>query len=204
MLARGARRAFVEPRPLHPISTEGTYEQAMRLQREGQLEAALAAYSQVIMADPEFAEAYYGRAAVYYALGSCDQAINDCNRAIELRRFFVQAHLVRGAAYWGVAAHSDPADPLFESYCEQVVSDCTLVLDYQPRTALAYLNRGLAYWALGNKPMAKHDLENAVTLSKNLGWRDQAEAWLEELKKSSLAEPVSGALAPYLRKNTRE
>lgn len=201
MLARGARRAFVEPRPLpRPISTEGTYEQAMRLQREGQLEAALAAYSQVIMADPEFAEAYYGRASVYYALGTCDQAINDCNRAIELRRFFVEAHLIRGAAYWGLASQMDAEDLLFETYCEQVVSDCTMVLDYKPRTAFAFLNRGLAYWALGNKPMAKHDLENAVTLSKNSRWQAEAEAWLEEFKKSSLADLISGQLAPYLRK----
>ena len=202
MLARGARRAFVESRPFSPpISTDGLYEQAMRQQREGQLETALATYSQVILADPEFAEAYYGRASVFYALGGCDQAINDCNRAIELRRYFVEAHLVRGAAFWGVASHTDPADPLFEPYCEQVVSDTTFVLDHKPHSPLAYLNRGLAYWALGNKPMAKHDLENAVTLSKNSGWQSEAEAWLEDLKKTSLADPIAGQLAPYLRKN---
>lgn len=200
MLARGVSRAFAErTAPSPPISLEGTYEQAMRLQREGQLEAALALYSQVILADQEFAEAYYGRATVYYTLGSCDQAINDCNRAIELRRLFVEAHLMRGAAYWGLASQCAPDAPVLAGYCEQVISDCTLVLDYKPRLALAYLNRGLAYWALGNKPMAKHDLENAVALSHNLRWRAEAESWLEDLKKSSLAEPVSGQLAPYMR-----
>src|SRR5579884_4369647 len=83
------------------ISPEGLYEQAMRLQREGRLETALGAYSQVIMADPEFAEAYYGRACVCYMLGNCDQAINDCNQALELRRDFIDAYLIRGAAFWG-------------------------------------------------------------------------------------------------------
>ena len=158
----------------------------MRLQREGQLEAALETYSEVILAESEFAEAYYGRASVYYALGSCDQAINDCNRAIELRRFFVEAVLMRGAAYWGKAAECDASDPALRPYCEQVISDCTLVLDYQPRVGFAYFNRGLAYWALGNKPMAKHDLENAVALLKEPHWKSEAENWLVELRKPRL------------------
>lgn len=56
---------------------------------------ALAKYDQVIRADPEFGEAYYGRAMVFYLLGSCDQAINDCNTAIALRKRFVEAYLLR-------------------------------------------------------------------------------------------------------------
>jgi tetratricopeptide (TPR) repeat protein len=164
----------------------------MRLQREGQLEAALSAYSQAILKNPDFAEAYYGRACVYYALRSCDQAINDCNRAIELRHCFVEAHLIRGAAYWGKAAGCKPDDPALEGYCEQVISDCTFVLDYQPRAGMAFFNRALAYWARRNKPMAKHDLENAVVLLKDPAWRAEAESWLAELRRPRLpsqAEP---------------
>ena len=169
-----------------PINADGLYETAMRLQREGKLEAALGAYSQVIVADETFAEAFYGRASVCYALGNCDQAINDCNTAIELRRHFVEAHLIRGAAYWGKAAQCQPNDPLLPAYCQGVISDCTYVLDHRPRAGLAYLNRGLAYWALGNKPCAKHDLENAVVLSNNSVWRAEAERWLTELRKPRL------------------
>ena len=165
------------------MTSDGLYERAMRLHREGQAEAALAAYSQVILQDKEFAEAYYGRASVYYSLGSCDQAINDCNQAIELRRCFIEAHLMRGAAYWGKAALCEPDDPTLDAYCEQVISDCTLVLDFQPRAGMAFFNRGLAYWALRNKPMAKHDLENAAVLLKDPRWRSEAEDWLAELRK---------------------
>lgn len=164
----------------------------MRLQREGQLEQALSEYSEVILAEPDFAEAYYGRASIYYVLGSCDQAINDCNQAIELRHCFVEAYLIRGAAYWGKAAECKADDPALETYCEQVISDCTLVLDYQPRVGMAFFNRGLAYWALRNKPMAKHDLENAAVLLTDLRWREQAESWLAELRRPRLpsqAEP---------------
>ncbi|HEX6513715.1 MAG TPA: hypothetical protein VF157_15535 [Chloroflexota bacterium] len=169
-----------------PLRPEGLYETAFRQQREGHLEEALATYSQVILGDDEFAEAYYGRATVCYALGNCDQAINDCNRAIDLGRGFIDAYLVRGAAYWGKAARCRPDDPQIEAYCDQVVSDCTVVLDHRPRSGFAYLNRGLAYWALRNKPMAKHDLENAVTLGHNMAWRAEAESWLEELRKPRL------------------
>jgi tetratricopeptide (TPR) repeat protein len=174
------------PSPRDELNPDGLYEQAMRLQREGKLEAALGVYSQVVLADDEFAEAYYGRASVCYQLGNCDQAINDCNRALELRRGFFEAHFVRGAAYWGKAAQVTANDPCLIGYCEQVISDCTYVLDYKPRTGLAYFNRGMAYWSLGNKPMAKHDLENAVVLIKDSGWRAEAEGWLKELKKPRL------------------
>ena len=158
----------------------------MRLQREGQLTAALAAYGDVILADPEFVEAYYGRAAVAYAMGNCDQAINDCNTAIELHRHFIEAYFLRGAAYWGKASQTTSADPCLAGCCEQAISDCTRVIVAQPRNGLAYFNRGMAYWALANRPMAKHDLENAVALIHNSDWKAEAEAWLKELKRPRL------------------
>lgn len=167
------------------VKVDGLYEQAMRHQREGNLESALALYDQVIRTDPDYAEAFYGRAMVYYALGSCDQAINDCNTAIDLRHRFPEAFLVRGAAYWGKAALLDEADTQRSALCEQVVSDCTYVLDLQPRNGMAHFNRGLAYMALGNKPMAKYDIENAVALLHDPEWRAEAEAWLRELRKPS-------------------
>jgi Tfp pilus assembly protein PilF len=205
-MSRAARPFFASSAPARQsVSPEGLYEQAMRLQREGKLEAALGAYSEVILNDPSFAEAYYGRAGVYYSLGSCDQAINDCNRAIELRWHFIQAHLLRGAAYWGKAFSCEADDPLLPGYCEQVVSDCTLVLDSQPRAGMAYFNRGLAYWALGNKAKAKHDLENAVVLSNNSTWRAEAEYWLEELRKPRLLARYEGDSWHHLcGKRTRE
>jgi tetratricopeptide (TPR) repeat protein len=158
----------------------------MRLHREGQLAAALAAYGDVILADEEFAEAYYGRASVAFVLGNLDLAINDCHRSIELRRNFVQAYLLRGGAYWGKAAAAESHDPSLIGYCEQAVSDCTRVIASEPRAGRAYFYRGMSYWALANRPMAKHDLENAVVLLDNLEWRAEAEAWLKELKRPRL------------------
>ncbi|MGH2469211.1 MAG: tetratricopeptide repeat protein [Chloroflexota bacterium] len=158
----------------------------MRLQREGQLDAALGLYTEVIRQDADYGEAYYGRALVYYALGSCDQAINDCTRAIELRRRFPEAYLIRGAAHWGKAAPLGATDPARQALCEQAISDCTYVLDLQPSNGLAHFNRGLAYGALGNKPMAKYDLENAVALLRDPTWQAEAERWLTELRKPRL------------------
>ncbi|MBV9361631.1 MAG: tetratricopeptide repeat protein [Betaproteobacteria bacterium] len=187
-MARALGRAFSYRQRVdeEAISPEGLYERAMRLQREGKLEAALASYSDVILADPEFAEAYLGRATTCYLLGNCDQAINDCNRAIELRRDFVEAYFTRGAAYWGLASELPGDDPYILGFCEQAISDCTVVIVAQPRHGQAYFNRGMAYWALSNRPMAKHDLENAVALIKHPGWHAEAEAWLKELKKPRL------------------
>jgi tetratricopeptide (TPR) repeat protein len=125
-----------EPNP------DGLYERAMRLQREGALEAALAAYGDVILVDEEFAEAYYGRGSVAFLLGNLDLAINDCHRAIELRHNFVEAYLVRGGAYWGKAAAATSDDPALIGYCEQAVSDCTRVIAAQPKAGRAYFYRG--------------------------------------------------------------
>ncbi len=72
--AASAARTQRSAHQQQPTNLDGLYETAMRLQREGELDAALDAYSQVILADDEFGEAYYGRASVYYALGNCDQA----------------------------------------------------------------------------------------------------------------------------------
>ena len=169
--AASAARTQRSAHQQQPTNLDGLYETAMRLQREGELDAALDAYSRVILADDEFGEAYYGRASVYYALGNCDQAINDCNRAIELRRYFWEAHLIRGAAYWGKAAECDPDDPLLPGYCEQVISDCTFVLDRQPRAALAYFNRGyaLVFNADGAILRSSTDTAPGQTITARLG-----------------------------------
>src|SRR5579884_1811971 len=127
-----------------PVNPDGLYERALRLHREGQLEAALAAYGDVILADAEFAEAYYGRASVAFALGNLDLTINDCHRAIELRRNFVEAYLLRGGAYWGKAAQATSSDPSLIGYCEQAISDCTRVIAAEPRAGRAYFCRGMS------------------------------------------------------------
>lgn len=80
----------------------------------------------------------------------------------------------------------DELDPQRPGFCEQAVSDCTFVLDLQPHNGTARFNRGLAYMALGNKPMAKYDLENAVALLTDPDWRAEAEEWLNELRRPRL------------------
>ena len=49
--------------------------------------------------NPKFAAAYNNRGFVYWKLGNYKQAIEDCNKAIELNPKYAQAYKNRGSAY---------------------------------------------------------------------------------------------------------
>lgn len=64
-------------------------------------DAAVAAFTKAIAADPEYAAAYLARAVAYRTLGKGDLALDDCNRALLLRDSDPDALLVRGfTAYY--------------------------------------------------------------------------------------------------------
>ena len=66
---------------------------------QGDLNAALAAYSQAITLKPDYAEAYNNRAYTYMRLEDYAAALPDLDRAIELRPDYVNALMNRGDIY---------------------------------------------------------------------------------------------------------
>lgn len=81
----------------------------------GHPEQALLWYEQAIALDPDFAEAYYYRAAAYLLLEAHDKTIADLDRAIALRPEWAEAYLVRAVSY-RLAGHSGQAYADFEKF----------------------------------------------------------------------------------------
>jgi len=65
----------------------------------GDLDKAIADYTQAIRLDPDLAEVYGVRGLAYSQKGDFDKAIADCNQAIRLGPDFAEAYTNRGVAY---------------------------------------------------------------------------------------------------------
>ena len=60
---------------------------------------AIEHYSEAIKSHPDFIEAYYGRAHVYWLIDDCDKAIKDFTRVIEFDPAHAFTHIQRGKVY---------------------------------------------------------------------------------------------------------
>ncbi len=98
--------------------------------------------------------AYNNRGVAYNDLGNYRQAIEDCNRAIEIGSDYT-AYINRGAAYNGLGNY------------RQAIEDCDGAIKIKPYNAEAYINRGNAYGGLGNYGQAIGDYNEAIRLKAN-------------------------------------
>ena len=120
--------------------------------RAGRYEEALAGFDRSIAFDPDSADAYYDRAAVYSALGRYDRAIGDYDKVIELNPNSSAAYNNRGNAY------------AFGHQLQEAVRDYEKAMALEPRSALPYFNRANARMQAGRTAEAIQDLSTAVTL----------------------------------------
>ncbi|MGP0089765.1 MAG: tetratricopeptide repeat protein [Xanthobacteraceae bacterium] len=81
----------------------------------GELERAIAEYSEAIRLDPDRATAFFDRAAAYYMKGDLDRAIADYDQAIRLRPDFAPAFKNRGLAHFFVGEFSSAMADLEQS-----------------------------------------------------------------------------------------
>jgi TPR repeat len=71
------------------------YNRACELQQRHDLQAAIAAYDQVLALDPNFAAAHSNRGAAFAALNRCDEALASLDRAISLEPEYAEARFCR-------------------------------------------------------------------------------------------------------------
>ena len=97
---------------------------------------------------------YYhtNRAAVLQNLNRLEEALNDCNKAIELEPDFPQAYFNRGILLIKVKMF------------DEAISDLTKFLELEPGNAMAYYNRGIAEYYKGKKDVACGDIQQAAKL----------------------------------------
>ncbi len=130
----------------------------------GQYDLALAAYGRAIAVKPDFARAYFNRAALHGERRNFADAVHDYGKAIKLKKRFYQAHGNRAVAYYNLKRYDDaiadytaaiaikPHAVLFTGRCmayerngqrRKAVVDCRLSLQMRPKgsRALAVLKR---------------------------------------------------------------
>ena len=103
--------------------------------------------------------------------GRYDEAIEECNKAIELDPNYALAYFNRGAAY------------INKGQYDLAIADCNKAIELDPNNAKAYANRAYAYKLQGKKAEAIADFEKFITLTDNPQWIEMARQHIEELSK---------------------
>ena len=151
--------------------------------KKGELDKAVADYTDAIRLDPKDAAAHAARGDVYRKKGELNKAIADYTEAIRLDPKNAAAHAARGVAY-RMEAESDKAIADYievinpqdaEAYAmrgeqgdfDKAIADCTEAIRLDPKWAEAYYDRGSAYEKKGDKAKAEADFAQA----KKLGYK---------------------------------
>src|SRR5262249_52469024 len=116
---------------------------------KGDLDRAIADYSEAIRLNPKLATAYYNRGIAWRAKGDLDRAIADYSEAIRLDPKLAAAYNNRGNAW------SDKGD------LDGAIADYSEAIRLNPKYTIAYRNRGLANLYAGTPPKALADLAQA-------------------------------------------
>jgi tetratricopeptide (TPR) repeat protein len=95
---------------------------------------------------------HHYRGNEYTLLGNYRQAIEDYDKAIEIKPGYADAYTNRGAAYNGLGNY------------RQAIEDYDKAIEIKPGYADAYYNRGLAYNGLGNYRQAIEDYDKAIEI----------------------------------------
>jgi hypothetical protein len=95
---------------------------------------------------------YYNRGRAYQGLGNYRQAIEDYDRAIEIKPDYANAYYNRGHAYQGLGNY------------RQAIEDYGRAIEIKPDYAEVYNNRGVAYALLGNYRQAFEDFNRAIEI----------------------------------------
>ncbi len=119
---------------------------------EGELEKALAAFSQSVRLDPQDARAYYSRACICKRKGEPDKAAADLAQAVRLDPSAGWAYFDRGWAY-GRTRHVDKA-----------IADMTELIRLCPADSWSRAKRGSMFLLKGDYDKAIADLTEAIRL----------------------------------------
>lgn len=158
----------------------------------GNIEGAIASYTEGIRAAPSVAVLYLNRANAYLYKPNFQAALMDANKAMELKvPQMDDAYNIRGTAKAGLgdfdAALADcnralkinPSNALAYNNRSNnklrrrdysgALADCNKSMSLDANSALPYYNRGFAYYNLGNASAAVSDWKKAVALQASFG-----------------------------------
>lgn len=158
----------------------------------GNIDGAIASYSEGIRVAPSIGLLYLNRANAYLYKPNFQAAIDDVNKALKLGLAKTDdAFVIRGTAKAGLGqyesaiidcnralkinpqsalAYNNRANnQLRRGSYKSALGDCSKSIGIDPNSALPYYNRGFAYVNLGNLPAALSDWKKAVSLQSSFG-----------------------------------
>jgi tetratricopeptide (TPR) repeat protein len=137
--------------------------------RAGRYEDALDSFDHWIALEPDSADAYYDRAAIYFDLGRYPSAIGDYDKAVQLNPNSAAAFNNRGNAY--AADHR----------LREAIRDYQKAMALEPRSALPYFNRANARRQIGQTAEAIQDFSKAIALKPEYpeAYNNRAAAYFE-------------------------
>jgi CHAT domain-containing protein/tetratricopeptide (TPR) repeat protein len=120
---------------------------------KGDLDSAVAEYTDALKANPKYTAAYNNRGNAYRNKGDLDAAIVDYTAALALNPEYAAAYNNRGNAYSA------------KGELDLAIADYTTAIRFNPDYAMAYNNRGIAYYAGGDLDAAIADYAAALALN---------------------------------------
>ena len=119
---------------------------------EGDFQAALKTYNELVEFNPQDAVAINNRGDVYQEMKNYTRAIEDYDEAIQINSDFAIAYCSRGASYIKIGNY------------EQAIKDLNKAIELQPDYAEAYKNLSICYRAMGDNDTAQFyfDVANSI------------------------------------------
>lgn len=137
----------------HPAQPDACCNLGLCHDKLGEPVKALACYTQAVQGRPDFAGAYYNRAALLHRLGRVQEAVSDYRQAIACQPTYADAHNNLGNALTALG-HVDEAIACFQE-----------AVRLKPAFAEAWNNRGVCYWRQRRYDEALQDFNRALALA---------------------------------------
>lgn len=153
---------------------------------------AMKAFDKAIEIDPNYAQAYVGRAAIYNDWEQYDKALKESEQAIKLAPNLAWGFNNRGAAHTGLMNYQAAIQDLNKAmvlapkfawpYCnrswthwrmkkyQQALEDANKAIELDPKLSYAYFNRGKALVSLNHLQEAIKDLDKTIELNPTFSW----------------------------------
>lgn len=131
-------------------------KRAIISQHNGKLKEALADMNTVLQLRPQkFGEDYSTRASIYIDLKDYDAAISDANKALSLKKNYIQAYYNLARAQYCKRAY------------KEAIANCTKAIESDEQINGAIKLRGLCYQAIGDDDKALSDFERYTAAFKD-------------------------------------
>jgi tetratricopeptide (TPR) repeat protein len=128
---------------------------------DGDVDGAIADYSEAIRLDPYNADLYSDRGSALTAKGTVEAALADFDRAIALQPKFMSRR-------YDIVYANRAAAWLKKGDYDKAIADVNWAMGYESRPSVAFANRALAWSRKGEPVKAMDDFDAAIRLSPKI------------------------------------